>query len=73
MKIPALIGMALIIVGMVEVIYGGFTYTTREDVVQVGPIEVAAKTKRTLPLLPVAGGVAIASGIALIILGGRKV
>jgi len=71
-KTLALIGVLLIAVGVIAVVYGGITYTTREDVVQVGPIEVTAKTKKTFPLPPVLGATAIVVGVILIVRGGRK-
>ena len=64
-------GIALIVVGIVALLYGGITYTTREKVLDIGPIEATAKTRKTIPLPPVFGAVAIVGGIALMVVAGR--
>ncbi len=60
-------GILLIIIGLVVLVYGGVTYTSKQTTMQVGPVEVTAKEKRTLPLPPLAGGVMVAGGIILLI------
>lgn len=72
MKANVLVGIVLIIVGVAAMVYGGISYTAREDVVQIGPIAVTAKEKKTIPLSPVVGGVAIAGGIVLVLRGSRR-
>ncbi len=67
-----IVGIILILVGVAALVYGGVTYTTREDVLKVGPIDVTAKTKKTVPLSPVLGGAAIVGGVVLVMLGTRK-
>ena len=70
---PALIiGILLIIFGVFALVYQGFTYTEREKVLDIGPIEATAETKETVPLPPILGGVALAAGVALIVLGNKK-
>jgi len=68
----ALIGIVLTAIGLAALIYGGITYSSQEEEVKVGPIEVTAKTKKTIPLPPIVGGVAIAGGIVLLIVGIRR-
>jgi len=60
-------GILLIVIGLVVLVYGGVTYTSKQTTMQVGPVEVTAKEKRTLPLPPLAGGVMVAGGIILLI------
>ena len=60
-------GILLIIIGLVVLVYGGVTYTSKQTTMQVGPVEVTAKEKRTLPLPPLAGGVMVAGGLILLI------
>ena len=72
MKPIVLVGIALIVLGIVALVYQGITYTSREKVVDIGPIEATAKTKKTIPLPPVLGGLALAGGIVLVIVGSRK-
>jgi len=72
MKITTLIAIILIAIGVVAFGYQGITYTTREKVVDIGPLEMTADKSRTIPLPPIVGGIALAGGIALLVLGGKK-
>ena len=72
MKPIILIGIALIIFGIIALVYQGITYTTHEKVLQIGPLEATKKTEKTIPLPPVLGGAALAGGIVLVFIGGRK-
>jgi hypothetical protein len=69
MKILAIL---LIVFGAISLAYGGITYTRREKVLDIGPIEATAERQRTLPLPPILGGVALAAGIGLLVVGGKK-
>ena len=72
MKAFSVIGIILIVIAIVAFAYQGITYTTREKVVDIGPIHINADKTRTLPLGPIVGAVALAGGIALLVLGNRK-
>ena len=72
MKPIILAGIILIIFGVVALTYHGITYTTREKVLQIGPVEATKKTEKTIPLPPILGGVALSGGIVLIIIGAKK-
>jgi len=63
------LGIILIVIGLVGLAWGGFTYTTREKVVDIGPIDVTRDKKHTLPLPPIVGAVALVGGIALLVAG----
>ncbi len=67
-----LIGIILIVVGAVVLAYHGITYTTREKILQIGPLEATKKTEKTIPLPPLLGGVALAGGIVLIIMETKR-
>ena len=67
-----LIGIILIVVGVVALAYHGITYTTREKVLQIGPLEATKKTEKTIPLPPLLRGVALAAGIVLIIIETKR-
>jgi hypothetical protein len=69
MKIVAIV---LIVLGAISLAYGGISYTTREKVLDIGPIEATAERHKTVPLPPVLGGIAVVAGIALLFVGGRK-
>jgi hypothetical protein len=66
------IAIVLIALGIVALIYGGITYTRRETVIDLGPIQATANRERTIPLPPIVGALALAGGVALLVTGNRK-
>lgn len=72
MKPTGLIGIVLIIIGIITLVYGGFTYTKREKVLDIGPIQATAEKKETIPFPPILGGICLVGGIVLVVAGGRK-
>ena len=67
-----IVGIILIVVGAIALAYGGITYTSREKVLDIGPIEATAEREKTIPLPPVLGGLAVAGGIVLLVAASRK-
>jgi hypothetical protein len=72
MKNYTLPGALLVIVGLLALVYQGITYTTRETVLDIGPLHATADRQRTVPLPPLVGGAAVAVGGLLIALSVRK-
>ena len=72
MKPATIIGIILILVGVVALAYGGFSYTKREKVIDAGPLQVSADREKTVPFPPILGGLCLAGGIVLVIVGSRK-
>ena len=72
MKIITIVGILLTAIGVISLICQGVPFTTREKVVQFGPVQAYREKKRTIPLPPVIGVLAIAGGILLIVTGVRK-
>jgi hypothetical protein len=72
MQPKIIIAIMLIALGIAAFAYQGITYTTREKVVDLGPIHVTAEKTKTLPLPPIAGAVAIVGGIVLLVMGSKK-
>jgi hypothetical protein len=72
MKITAIVGILLIVIGLASLALGGISYTKREKVIELGPIEATTETRETIPLPPILGGLALAGGVALLIVGARK-
>lgn len=72
MKTYTLAGIFLIVSGIVALAYQGITYTTREKVVDFGPIQVTADKTKTIPLPPILGGIALVGGIVLLVMGSKK-
>jgi len=67
-----IVGIILIVIGVISLAIGGISYTTREKVLDLGPIQATAERHKRIPLPPVLGGIALAGGIVLMIAGGRK-
>jgi len=61
------LGMILIALGLIGLVWGGFTYTTREKVVDLGPIDISRDKTHSLPLPPIFGAVALIGGIVLLV------
>jgi hypothetical protein len=72
MKPATLIGIILIALSIFSFAYQGISYTTREKVIDLGPVEATAETKKTIPLPPIFGAVALVGGIALVIVGNKE-
>jgi len=72
MKTPMLIGIILVVIGIIALAYQGITYTTREKVVDIGPIQMSADKTKTIPLPPILGGIALVGGIVLVVAGSKK-
>jgi len=72
MKTTTLIAIVLIAIGIVAFGYQGITYTTREKVVDLGPLQMTAEKTRTLPLPPIVGAIALVGGIVLLAVGRKK-
>ncbi len=72
MKSSVVIGLLLIIIGVASFAYQGITYTSRENVVDIGPIHMTADKEKTIPLTPIVGAIAIVGGIVLVVMGSKK-
>jgi hypothetical protein len=72
MKPISIAGIALVALGLIALIYQGVSYTSRETVIDIGPLHATADTQKTLPLSPLLGVVAVAGGIALLVAAQRK-
>jgi uncharacterized membrane protein YiaA len=69
MKTNTVIAIILIVVGILAFAYQGITYTSKEKVVDLGPVQVTAEKTRTFPLPPIVGGIALVGGIVLLLIG----
>jgi hypothetical protein len=72
MKTYTLIGIILIVIAIVAFAYQGIDFTTREKVVDLGPLHMSADRTRTLPLPPIVGALALVGGVALLVMGSKK-
>ena len=72
MRTITILAIILIAVGIVAFGYQGITYTTREKVVDLGPLQMTAEKTRTFPLPPIVGGIALLGGFGLLVMGRKK-
>ena len=63
----SLVGLALVVLGIIALAWGGISYTRQKKVLDIGPLQATTEEKKTIPLSPLFGIVAIAGGIALVI------
>ena len=68
----ALIGILLILFGIAALAYQGITYTKKETVLDIGPIQAQAEREHTIPIPPIIGVTAVVGGIALLVAGARR-
>jgi len=71
MKAPTVAGIVLIVLAVIAFSYQGITYTKREKVLDIGPIEATAEKKETIPLPPLLGAAALVGGVALVFVGSK--
>jgi drug/metabolite transporter (DMT)-like permease len=66
------LGVILIVLGLFGLVWGGITYTTRETVVDIGPIHATRDKTHNIPLPPIAGAVALIGGVVLLAAGSKQ-
>ncbi len=71
MKSISWLGIVLVVVGILALAYQGINYTRKESVVDLGPLQVTTETRERIPLPPILGGLALAGGVALLVVGTR--
>jgi uncharacterized membrane protein YdcZ (DUF606 family) len=59
------VGIAVIIIGLIMIIYTGFSYVTTEKVVDLGPVKINAEKNHPVQWSPYAGVVLVIGGIVL--------
>ena len=73
MKPAGILGLVLIVIGVIALAYGGFTsFTTKENVAKVGPVEINKQEEHSVPIGPIVGGACIVGGIILLVTGNRS-
>jgi hypothetical protein len=72
MKPGTIIGLILIVLGVVGFALGGFSFTHKEKVLDVGPVEATADDKETVPIPPILAGLALVGGVILVAASARR-
>jgi uncharacterized membrane protein HdeD (DUF308 family) len=72
MKLTAIAGILLIVGGVLALAYQQISYTTREKVLDIGPLEATTESRRTVPLPPLVGIAAVAGGVVLLVVARKR-
>ena len=72
MKPGTIVGLILIVLGVVGFALGGFSFTHKEKVLDVGPIEATAEDKESVPIPPILAGLALVGGVVLVAASARR-
>jgi len=72
MKSITMMGILLVVLGALALVYQGFTYTRQEKVLDIGPIHATADKQEHVPLPPIVGGLVLAAGAVLLVIGAKK-
>ena len=72
MKPIVLAGIALILLGIVGLSYNRITYTSKEKILDIGPIQATTEKEKSIPLPPLLGGLVLVTGIGLVAVGYKK-
>jgi hypothetical protein len=72
MDMSKVLGTILIVLGLIGILWGGFSYTTQKKVLDLGPIQATREKTHTVPVPPVAGAVSLIAGIAFLATGKRS-
>ena len=65
-------GIILIVLGILALVYQGFTYTETKQDAQIGSLKIQHNETESVPVSPIGGGVCIAAGVAALFAGGRR-
>jgi hypothetical protein len=66
------VGFILVVLGILALVYGGISYSRQRTVLDMGPIKATATEQHNVPLSPIAGGIAIVSGLLLVLVPRRR-
>lgn len=67
-----IVGLALVVVGIVALIWGGVFWTDRDTVVDAGPIQIQTEETEGFALPPVLGVISLVGGIILLVVPDRR-
>jgi drug/metabolite transporter (DMT)-like permease len=67
-----IIGLALIVIGIVALVWGGVFWTDRETVIDAGPLQVTTDEREGVALPPILGVIALIGGIVLLAVPDRR-
>jgi uncharacterized membrane protein YidH (DUF202 family) len=72
MTLRHVVGIALIVIGLVSLLWGGFRWTQRKTVLDVGPLKATTEEHKTLPIPPVVGALVLVGGIVVLVVPTKR-
>ena len=72
MTVRHVVGAALVVIGLVSLLWGGFRWTENKTVVDIGPVKATAEEHKTLPIPPVVGALLLVGGIVVLVVPARR-
>lgn len=72
MKGNTIIGIALVLFGLAMIATGGFSFQQKKKVLNTNTVDITTKETKTVTWPPVVGGLVIAGGIVLLLVGGKS-
>ena len=66
------VGLILIVVGIIMLVWTGFTYTRKEKIVDAGPIQISADREKSVNWPPYVGGIILAAGVFVLVASKKK-
>jgi hypothetical protein len=71
-RVTLILGVVLVLLGVIGLVYEGFTVTHEKKIVDIGPIQATKKEQQTIPIPPIVSWVAIGGGAILMFVGLRR-
>ncbi len=72
MRTNTIFAIILIFLGIAAFSYQAITYTSKEKIIDIGPVTVTTEKTKTIPLPPIVGGLALVGGILLLVMQKRR-
>jgi len=65
-------GILLVVLGALVLAYQGINYPHQKKVLDVGSVHLTTETHERIPLPPILGGLALAGGVVLLVMGAKS-
>lgn len=66
------LGLILTLLGIVMLVWTGFSYTKKEKVVDAGPIQISADREKNVNWPPYVGGIVLVAGVVILAMSKKR-
>lgn len=66
------VGIILVVLGIVMLVWTGFSYTQSETVAEIGSLEISADKEKSVNWSPYVGGAVLVAGVVLLLFTKKK-